>query len=214
MKNHIVIFLLLFITHYAWASEAQVKVMALFNGKALLLIDGERKVVSKGETVKGITLLSANGRGASIRTEQGKQLMLGINQSIQHGYKKRKNKKLTVYPDRAGMYMLRGQINGQPTRFLLDTGASYIALSEVEADRLGIAYESGRKGRVHTASETVPVWNIRLDSVKVGGISVPHVDAVILQGDSPRHALLGMSFLKHLNLERNGSAMVLEQKYP
>ena len=59
----------------------------------------------------------------------------------------------------------------------------------------------------------VPVWNIMLDNVKVGGITVPQVEAVVLNGDQPRTVLLGMSFLKHLKLQRNGSAMVLEQKY-
>ncbi len=194
-------------------AETSVKVVALFSGKAFMQINGEQKLMKKGDTFADVTLISATGRGAVVQLKDGKQLSLGINQSIQHGFKKASNNKLTVYADRAGMFKLNGKINGSSTSFLLDTGATYIALSQAQADNLGIRYENSPKSLVQTASEVVPVWNIKLDSVKVGGISVPNVEAVVLQGTSPQTALLGMSFLQHIKLQRDGAAMVLEQKY-
>ncbi|MDJ0882347.1 MAG: retropepsin-like aspartic protease [Gammaproteobacteria bacterium] len=213
MNRYLLIATLLLVSLGVSAEDIAIRVMALFSGKVYLQVNGEQKIVKQGESFKGVTLVSASGRGAVVRLKDGKELKLGLNQSIQHGFKKAEKNKLTVYPDRMGMFSLSGKINGQPTFFLLDTGATSIAISEVEADRLGIAYESGRKGKVQTASEVVPVWNIKLDNVKVGDISVSQVDAVVLKGNNPRTALLGMSFLKHINLQRNGTSMVLEQKY-
>ena len=207
------VFALVLLSSAVSAEDVAIKVLALFSGKAYLQVNGEQKIIKQGESLQDVTLVSASGRGAVVRLKNGKELKLGLNQSIQHGFKKAEKNKLTVYADRMGMFSMTGKINGQPTAFLLDTGATYIALSEAEADRLGIAYETGYKGVVQTASEVVPVWNIKLDNVKVGDISVSQVDAVVLKGNNPRTALLGMSFLKHIKLQRNGAAMVLEQKY-
>lgn len=178
-----------------------------------MLINGERKIMSKGERVQGVTLVSSSGRGAIVKLADGTRKELSLNQSISSAFKKTDRNKHTIYADRAGMFRLNGEINGKNTRFLLDTGATYIALSEVEADRMGLIYENGRKSLIQTASTVVPVWNILLDSVTVGDISVSQVEAVVLQGNQPQPALLGMSFLQHVKLERDGVSMVLRQKY-
>lgn len=206
------LFVLVFSLH-CWADTPSVKVLGLFTGKALLLIEGERHLMKKGDVIEGITLLSATGRGAVIRFENGKQQTLGLNQSIRSAYRKPVKNKLRVYADSMGMFLIDGKINGKPTRFLIDTGATTIAMSSREADKLGLAYETGAKSMVRTASEVVPVWNIRLDRVTVGKITVPQVDAAVLEGDNPQNVLLGMSFLQHLKLQRNGAAMIIEQKY-
>lgn len=213
MRPIFISFLLLMISFAGWAETASVKVVALFSNKAMLMINGKNIIMKKGDVVQGVTLVSASGRGALIRFDNGKEQTLALNQSIQQAYKKPENNKLTVYSNSSGMFMLPGKINGRQTQFLLDTGATYIALSSVEADKLRLSYKSAKKGVVQTASEMVPVWHIKLDNVKVGEISVANVDAVILKGSSPKTTLLGMSFLKHLKLQRNGAAMLIEQKY-
>lgn len=195
------------------AQQDSVKVIALFNGKALLLVNGEQKIVRKGETFNGIELVSSTSRGALIGFSDGQQKMLNINQSISHGFAKPDTSKVTVYANQSGMFLIQGKINGRSTQFLLDTGATSVAISQTEADRLGLAYESSQRKYVSTASEVVPVWNIKLDQITVGDISLANVDAVILEGSLPNTPLLGMSFLQHLKLNRNGSVMTLEQKY-
>jgi aspartyl protease family protein len=200
-------------TSVAFAAEPTVKVLGLFTNKALMLINGERKLLNKGEALQGVTLVSASGRGAVVRFDNGSQRTLTLNQSISHAFKKSTSSKHTIYADRSGMFRLNGEINGKPTRFLLDTGATYIAMSALEADRMGLVYENSKKSLIQTASTVVPVWNILLDNVRVGDIAVSQVEAVILQGSQPQPALLGMSFLQHVKLERNGAAMVLQQKY-
>ncbi len=195
------------------AQQDSVKVIALFNNKALLMVNGEQKLVRKGEVFNGIKLISSTARGALVGFSDGQQKMLNINQSISHGYSKRDKSKVTVYANQSGMFMVQGKINGQTTNFLLDTGATTVAISQTEADRLGLAYESSKRKYVRTASEVVPVWDIKLDHITVGDISVTNVDAVVLEGSQPNNPLLGMSFLQHLKLNRNGAVMTLEQKY-
>lgn len=200
-----------------WLSSAMaqdsVKVTALFNDKALMIINGTQTLMSKGETLDGVTLLSSSSRSALVQFPDGAQKALKINQAISHGFRKADNKKMTIYANSYGMFTLSGTINGKPTDFLLDTGATYIAISQNEADQLGLAYEAAPRNRIQTASEVVPVWNIKLDRVTVGDISVPNVEAVILEGAHPASVLLGMSFLQHVKLQRNGAAMILEKKY-
>ncbi len=213
MRSILFLLCLILLSLPALSIEPSVKIIALFNDKALVTINGDQKLMKKGETLHGVTLLSASGRGAVVRLPKGDEVKLGINQSIQHAFKKAEKSKVTIYADNFGMFRLNGKINGQNTQFLLDTGATFIAMSEVEADRLGLNYETSSKSKIQTASEVVSAWNIKLDNVKVNHISVPNVDAVVLKGDQPRNVLLGMSFLQHVKLQRNGAAMILEQKY-
>ncbi len=196
----------------AQASDS-VRVLALFSDKALVNINGKQQIIKKGQVIDGIELISASGRGAVLKFADGRQQTLGLNQSISSSFKKPDKKKLRVFSDSQGMFLVDGAINGKSTRFLIDTGASHIAISSAEADRLGLDYKNAPTGRVQTASEEVPVWNITLDRVKVGAIAVPQVSAVVLRGDRPRHILLGMTFLQHLNMQRDGTAMVLEKKF-
>ncbi len=207
---------LLFLCLFAaplYSAPDSVKAVALFPGKAMLVIDGENVLLRKGETRHGVTLLEANGREARIRLGQGKPRRLRLNGQVAHGFSKPRRSSLTVYADRSGMFRLPGRINGRPVEFLLDTGATFVALSSVEAERLKLAYRNGRPDVIRTANSVAPVWRIRLSSVRVGDIEVPNVEAVVLQGDQPQTALLGMSFLEHIKLQRNGAAMVLKQKY-
>ncbi len=212
MRQGLLISLLLVFSSL-WAAPDSVKAVALFADKAMLAIDGENVLLKKGEMRKGVTLISASGRGAVIRIGKGKPATLKLNASVRHGFRKPVRSRLTVYSDPNGMFRLRGRINGRPTRFLLDTGATFVALSSAEAERLQLPYKTGRVGVIQTANSSVPVWHIRLSSVTVGDIEVPNVEAVVLRGSQPATTLLGMSFLEHLKMQRNGAALVLEQKY-
>jgi len=203
----------LFVSFGSFADDVSIRVLALFSNKAMLTINDSRHIIKKGEVIDGVKLISADGRSAVIELENGDRRKLTPNQSINSVYKKAQRKKLTLYSNNQGMFKLNGKINGKSTRFLLDTGATFIALSADEADSLNLDYESGKRGMVETANDVVPVWQITLESVKVGTISIPKVKAVVLPGDSPRTALLGMSFLKHLKMKRDGAAMIIEQKY-
>jgi len=196
----------------ASALAARVKVIGLFTDKALLQIDAQQKLLSKGETFEGVTLISASGRGAVISID-GETRKLGLNQGIQSNYKKPDHSVSRIYPDFQGMYYIAGSINGRPTRFLVDTGATDVTLSGALASQIGIDYRRGTKSFAHTAAATVPVWRVTLDSVGVGGIRVPNVAATVIEGARPQDVLLGNSFLKFTHLQRIGNVMELKQKF-
>lgn len=189
-----------------------VKVIGLFTDKALLLIDSQQKLLSKGQTFEGVTLISASGRGAVISVD-GETRKLGLNQGIQGSYKKPDRSVSKIYPDYQGMYYITGRINGRPIRFLVDTGATYVTMSSADAVKIGIDYRKGTKSFAHTAAATVPVWEVTLDNVSVGDIKVPNVKATVIEGSQPYNALLGNSFLKYTRMQRIGNIMEIQQKY-
>ena len=194
------------------ADATDVRVIGLFTNKALLQINGQQKLLTKGESFDGVTLESASGRGAVVLID-GESKKLGLNQSIQGNFKQPDRTVSKIFPDFQGMYFITGKVNGQPMRFLVDTGATYVTMSGQNATRIGIDFRKGSRGYAQTAAATVPVWRIMLDSVSIGDINVPNVQATVIEGSQPSDALLGNSFLKHTRIQRIGRAMEIEQKY-
>lgn len=195
-------------------AAAQVDVLGLFNGKALLEIDGKSRLLAVGETSpEGVKLLSADSRAAEVEVD-GVRQRLELGSRISSRFAAPAVASVYIWPDGMGMYTVMGSVNGLPVRFLVDTGASDMALNAAEARRLGIDYQrKGRRALVNTASGTVPVYQVMLDKVTVGEISMANVSAMVLEGEHPQQVLLGMSFLGQLELQRQGPAMVLRKKW-
>ena len=110
--------------------------------------------------------------------------------------------------DRNGHYQAQGQINGQPVIFLVDTGATDVALPESTARALGL--EFGPRIKVMTAAGPASAWVTRLDEVTVGGIRRQNVRATITDGEF-NGILLGMSFLKHYSLQQQDGTLVIRE---
>jgi len=118
-----------------------------------------------------------------------------------------------VFPDSMGMYTTVGSIHGFTAKFFVDTGATLIAMNEYQAKRLGIDFRlNGKPARVATASDITKAYQVKLNTVKLGKITLRNVDAVVMEGTQPNPALLGMSFLGRLKMENNGQAMVLTHR--
>ncbi len=204
---------LLCLSFNAVAAES-IKVLGLFNGKAYLSISGNNKLLSDGESYKGITLIQATGRWAKVKSSDGSIFKVSIGGTIGSSYKKPERKKLKIYPNKNGMYHVNGHINNTPISFLIDTGATYVAMSERHAKKLGLNYkQKGVKSSAQTAGGIVTTWEIKLDSVDVGGMKVSFVPAAVISGDHPYQVLLGMSYLKNLKVEHSGTAMTLQKKH-
>ena len=109
--------------------------------------------------------------------------------------------------DRSGHYIADGEINGQGVTFLVDTGATDVALPEGKARALGLDF--GPRVVVMTAAGPVSAWKTRLDRVTLGSISLSNVSATITRGPMDE-VLLGMSFLKHFSLRQQGEQLVIE----
>ncbi|NCA70392.1 MAG: TIGR02281 family clan AA aspartic protease [Sphingobacteriia bacterium] len=109
--------------------------------------------------------------------------------------------------NRAGHYVANGRINGQRVRFLLDTGATDVALPLHVAERLGLPLQPG--GLSKTANGTVRTWSTRLESVDLGGLVARNVRATVLPNMPGEDILLGMSYLKHLEMIQRGRTLTL-----
>lgn len=111
-----------------------------------------------------------------------------------------------------GHFMAEGQINGGAIRFMIDTGATSIALPAADANRLRIDYRKGRRGMTNTAAGPTPVFGVVLDSVRIGDIEIQNVEAVVIE-QGLTVALLGNSFLNRMEMRREGQTMTLTRRY-
>ena len=206
------IIVLIFCLLMSGVQASDIRVIGLFTDKALLQIDSQQKLLSKGQTFAGVTLISASGRGAVIAFN-GEVQKLQLNQKIQGKYKKPDRSVSRIFADFQGMFYVAGHINGRPMRFLVDTGATYVTMSGAHASKIGIDYKKGIKSFANTAAATVPVWQVKLDSVSVGDIKLANVEATVIEGAQPYDALLGNSFLKYTQLQHIGNVMEIKQKF-
>ena len=118
-------------------------------------------------------------------------------------------REVTLQRNRFGHYVTSGAINGQPVVFMLDTGATGVAIPEAVANRLQL--ERGRPFRTQTANGVSTSWATRLDRVSVGDITLENVTAGIAPGLAIDEILLGMSFLKHIEFTQRGDQLILRQ---
>ncbi len=109
--------------------------------------------------------------------------------------------------NRQGHYVASGLVNEQPVVFLLDTGATVISIPENIAEQMGL--EKGPGVQVGTANGSIEVYSTILDSVQLGHIVLKNVRGHINPYMDGQTALLGMSFLKHLELQQSGDTLKL-----
>ncbi|HSX69588.1 MAG TPA: TIGR02281 family clan AA aspartic protease, partial [Pseudomonas sp.] len=188
-------------------AETQVQVVGLFPGAAVLLVDGQRKLVRTGQTGPGgVRVISADSKGAVLEVD-GVQRSYGMTREYnQAGSSGPQKTQLSISRGVGNHYWVAGSIEGHPVQFLVDTGATSVAMNEGQARRLGIDYRVvGRPMVASTAGGNVKAWRVKLDSVKVGGLEVLGVEGVVLEGGSPSEVLLGMSYLSRVRWrEDNG----------
>ena len=120
---------------------------------------------------------------------------------------------LSIARDARGHFQTDGRIEGQRIDFMVDTGASVIALNEKSAARFGLRPVPNQyTAMVSTANGTIKAARARLDRVEIGGLVVRDVDAMVLPDEALSENLLGLSFLSKLKrFEYAGGKLVLEQ---
>ena len=120
--------------------------------------------------------------------------------------------RVTLIADARGHFVTTGSINGATVTFLVDTGATMVSMGITDARRIGLNYLAGERGMSRTANGAARVYRVKLDSVKVGDISLSNVDALVHEADMP-WVLLGMSFLNRLEMTRQGDDLTLVKRY-
>jgi len=198
----------------AYALEAQdVRVVGLFKGAAVLDISGKQRLLKVGKSSpEGVELFSADATGATIIVD-GVQHRLELTRAHSGGYQERKVIRKQIDINARGQYMTPGSINGRSVRFLVDTGATSVAMNSEMARTLGIDFASGLVGQSNTAGGLVKSYRVTLDRVKVGEIEVRNVRAAVLEGVYPTYVLLGMTFLSEVEMNENSGLMTLTKKY-
>lgn len=194
----------------AWAGS--VSVMGLFKDKAIVSIDGGKpRTLSVGQIVQGVKLIAADSTSASIEVD-GSRRTLGMGQSFAGGTPVGTRQTVSLTADSRGHFAAMGSLNGFPVTFLVDTGATSIAINADEARRMGLDYRTGQATGVNTAGGIVPAWNVKFNTVKVGGIVLNQVDGMVVESGLSV-PLLGMSFLNRMDMKRDGQTMTLTQRY-
>ncbi|NNG12851.1 MAG: TIGR02281 family clan AA aspartic protease [Halobacteria archaeon] len=195
-------------------SGPDVRVVGLFKQRAVVLIDGRQRVLAVGETSpEGVKLLSADSESAVLVVD-GMEFKGTLDGRVSARKKTPSVQEVQIRRNSMSMYSTVGSINGLPVSFLVDTGATQIAMNDAQARRLGIDYRVvGEPAVITTASRVERAWAVMLDRVKVGDIELINVSAIVLEGTQPEQALLGMSFLGRLEIRNDGQLMTLRRKY-
>jgi len=197
------------------ALAQSVALQGMLGTKALLIVDGAPpRTVAPGETHKGVKVVSTQGEQAVVEIG-GKRHTLRVGDapaSIGGGGSGPRGNKIVLSAGSGGHFFTAGSINGRPVQFVVDTGATSVALSVQDAERLGIDYKKGQPGRSSTANGTVNVYLVKLASVRIGDVEVYDVDGTVVPAGMP-YILLGNSFLTRFQMTRQNDLMVLERRF-
>lgn len=196
----------------AWAVD--VVLAGVFPGKALLVINGgapqalgEGSMTREGIRVMSVAsdsvVIEVNGRRERIRLGDGAVHLNGGGGS---------SPAMSIFADGRGQFHATGAVNGVTVQFIVDTGATFVSLGRSDALRAGIEYGKGQSVSLQTANGVIPAWQVTLDSVKLGEITLRNVEGIVQATDLP-FVLLGASFLNRMEMRRDGSALQLKRRY-
>jgi len=193
------------------AVATTVEVKGLFGGSALLVIDGQRKLLKQGRSHAGVLLISANSREAVVEFD-GARHHLGVSKRISSRYTEAQNNEVRLAQGYGGHYVTPGRINNRPVTMMVDTGATAVAMSLPQAKALGLDYRNGDKTTVSTASGLSNAYRVVLPSVTVGTVTVNNVEALVNMSDYPKTILLGNSYLGRVAMSVDQGVLVLQSK--
>lgn len=194
-------------------AQPDIQVQGLFSGKAVLNIDGSMHMLSEGDiSPEGVSLVSASATVAIIEFE-GQRYELDLSSRINSAFVPADSKEIRLMADSGGHYFTDIRINGRQAQAVLDTGASSVAINSRQARALGLNYQNAPSQVVSTAAGRVQARRITLDRVSLGDIELNSVTAMVLEGDFPEVILLGNSFLSRIEMNNQGSVMVLSSRY-
>jgi aspartyl protease family protein len=191
-----------------------VRVVGLFAGRAVLLVEGQQHMLRVGQSSpEGVKLVSASSESAVLLID-GEEITARLDGRVSARKRTATVKEVQVWRNTSGMFTTVGSINGLHVPFLVDTGATQVAMNASQARRLGIDFHVvGKPAEVTTASGVVRAWAVTLNSVKVGDLEVRNVPAVVLEGAQPKVTLLGMSYLGRMEILHEGQLMTLRKRY-
>jgi len=203
----------LLVAAHSVGADTKLTLQALFKDKAIVLVDGARRVLKVGETSpEGVKLVETDTKAetATVAIDGTTQVLrLGMVVAASVGGKGL----VTLYAGGGAHFFADGYINDAAVKFLVDTGATIIAINSQVATRAGIDYKrTGKQEIVSTASGMARSYAVKIAKVQVGEITLHNVDASVIEGKFPQQPLLGMSFLGQLDMKREGDKLELKQR--
>jgi aspartyl protease family protein len=197
---------------YGGAAAQDVGLAGVMGSKALLMIDGgEPQAVAIGQSLAGVKVISVQGDQAVVEIG-GRKRPLRVGQHAIGAGPADGSGTIVMTADNQGHFYATGSVNGAAVRFLVDTGATMVSLGASDARRIGLDFNRGQKGMTQTANGQTMVSKVKLDTVRIGDVTLHNVDALIHQTEMPM-ALLGMSFLNRMEMQRDGSTMTLRKRF-
>jgi len=196
------------------AAQAQtVSMSGSLGDKALLVIDGMPRTVATGSTVQGVKLIRVSNNEALVEVAgQRRTLALGGQVNVGGTDSPGGGTIIVLSADSGGHFWTNGTINGKSVRFVVDTGATNVSMSQSQAERLGIDYRSGQRGVSNTANGQVQTYRVPLTSVRVGEVETYNVAATIVPMPMD-YVLLGNSFLTRFQMKRENDTLTLVKRY-
>ena len=195
------------------ASAQTVTMSGSMGDKALLIINGTPRTVAVGATQQGVKLVSVTQNDAMVELD-GKRVSLqlgGAPVNLGGVASEGSGSQIVLTAGTGGHFVTSGSINGRSVQFVVDTGATYVALSQAEADRIGLAYKNGKRGMVNTANGPAPAYLTSINVVRVGDVQVYNVEAVVTPATMDI-VLLGNSFLTRFQMKRENDRMTLDRR--
>lgn len=183
--------------------------------KALLVVDGGTpKALAAGETHRGVKVVAVRADQVTVEVGGKRQSidLGGAPVSIGGGGGGSGGTQIVLTASSGGHFVTSGSINGRATQFMVDTGATSVALSADEARRMGINYEQGERGQGSTANGVIPIWRVTLKSLRIQDVEVYGVEAVVVPSGMP-HVLLGNSFLTRFQMKRENDMLTLTRRF-
>jgi len=202
----------LLFTLAAAAPARELVVEALLPGFAVLQVDGRRVTLRAGQQHGDLRLIESDARSALLLID-GERRRVEVSERISSAFTDQERPSVTVRRDDRLQYRTTAEINGVRLPVLVDTGANIVALNSAQAAAVGIRPGEGVQAAVETAGAVVVARRVQLGSVVVGGIRIDAVEATVIDGAQPRTALLGMSFLRHVELEERDGVLTLRGRW-
>jgi aspartyl protease family protein len=196
------------------ARATDVALAGLLPGRAVVVVNGgnPRTLAVGAKTPDGVKLLSVE-QGAAVFEIDGKKERLVLGESAASSGGNVGAAAVTLTANGRGQFITQGSVNGAAMNFMVDTGATYVALSAADAARANIDFRNkGQPGLIATANGTVRAWMVPGNTVHLGDITLNGIDVTVHESSMP-FALLGMSFLNRLEMKRDGDTMTLKKRY-
>jgi aspartyl protease family protein len=194
------------------AAAQSVALAGMLGSKALLVVDGEApRALGVGDELLGVKVVAVTRDEATVDVKGVRRTLRLGEAPVSVGNRGGSGRRIVLTADSRGHFVNSGLINGRVMQYMVDTGASTIAIGRPDADRLGLPYQAGEPVRMNTANGVAQGWRLRLDSVRIGDVEVFGVEAIVTPQAMP-YVLLGNNFLAGFQMTRTHEQMVLEKR--